>query len=61
MVLGQLESMIMCCLYVADSLSFVHVDVGLMNVAGIFLSDLDVYNNNNNNNNNKFIDTEYKW
>ena len=32
-----------CCLYVADSLSFVHVDVGLMNVAGVFLSELDVY------------------
>ena len=27
------------CLYVADSLSFIHVDVGLMNVEKIFLPD----------------------
>ena len=32
-----------CCLYFADSLSFVHDDVGLINVAWVFLSDLDVY------------------
>ena len=31
-----------CWLYGADSLSFVHVNVGLMNVAGVFMSDLDV-------------------
>ena len=31
-----------CCLYVAKSLSFVQVDVGFINVAGV-LSDLDVY------------------
>ena len=32
-----------CCLYVADSLSFVQVDVDLSNAAGVFLSELDVY------------------
>ena len=31
-----------CCLYVAKYLSFVQVDVGFINVAGLFLSDLDV-------------------
>ena len=32
-----------CCLYVADSWSFVQIDVGLFNVTGVFLLDLDVY------------------
>ena len=32
-----------CCLYVAKSLSFVQVDVGFINVAGVLRSDLDVY------------------
>ena len=32
-----------CCMYVADSLLFVRSDVDLINVAGVFLLDLDVY------------------
>ena len=32
-----------CCLYVADSLSFVPVEVDLLNVAVVFLTDLCVY------------------
>ena len=32
-----------CCLYVADSLSFVSVEVDLLNVAVVFFIDLNVY------------------
>ena len=32
-----------CFLYVANFLSLVSVDVGLLNFAGVLLSDLDIY------------------
>ena len=32
-----------CCLYVANFLSFVSVDGGLLNVVAVFLTDLDIY------------------
>ena len=32
-----------CCLYVADSLLFVPVEVNFFNVAVVFLADLDIY------------------